>query len=382
MKVGRELPDLFKEVQERSEAKKAGDFVVDARSLSFDNEVKLVVPGHGRFAPNRHMMNQLRSDLNETFKFDLRAGYWDACAAITRGNGGNLLAEQLNEWLSRSDKRKLVRCYDYKYAEIPNRENVARAWLSDKYYRMDYEDLLHSVLPLMLPMYQQGRLQFDSCDVTDTSLYMKFHIPELRREIRRPQRGDGHITNMNEVVDFGGIIKTSEVGASECIAAPYTVIQWCNNGATHMKYGTRRRHVGKRISAAEEKDYSERSIRLDDMAFWSKFRDDTEALLTGVYAGQIIEDIERSMGIEIPHAGNAVEVLKQRWSLTNEQGDSILAHFLSGKHFGMDLWGLSNAVTSAANEQEDYDFASELEVKGAELLNWSKTDLRELVKER
>lgn len=373
MREGRALPDLFMEVKNRAMAKR--DIIIPARDIIVNNDLSLDMGKGGVYTPNRHLMGQMRADLNDAFKFELRAPFWDSTAQQIVPGQGNLLTTILNTYLPQTEDTKLVRCYDYKYAEVPGRDNVARAWLSDKYYRLDYEDLLQSVIPLLLPMYEQGKLLFRSCEVTDTKLYVKFTVPSLRREVRLSPK-------VGEVVDFGGILSTSEVGQGYNEAVLFYEILTCENGAKATKYGNIRRHTGKRISAAEERNYSERTISLDDQAFWAKFADDTQALLNGVYAERMVADMERAAGFEIPHAGNAVEFLKQKWGMTIEQSDSVLNYFSKGDHGGMTLYGLSNAVTRAAEDQEDYDLATLFEERGADLLTtWTRGDLKELAKE-
>lgn len=385
MKSGLALPNLFEEVKMRMAAKRQSDLVLPAERCHFETEkgnVVLVCGDRGPYHLTPHFESQMRTDLNDQFRgyarpsLGLTADYWHSTKAMGDGDG-NLLVTNVNALLERykSDGRnKLVRCYDYKWNEIPGRDNVARAWLSDQFNRLDYEDLLQSVLPLILPMYEQGKLLFRSCDVTDTKLYIKFTVPSLRREVKISPR-------VGEVVDFGGILQTSEVGSGANEAVLFYEVLTCTNGAKATKYGQVRRHTGKRISATEEHLYSEKVIRLDDQAFWAKFQEDTQALLNGVYAQKMVDDMERAAGVQIPHAGKAVDFLKNKWDLTNDQADSVLNYFVKGGHGGMTLYGLSNAVTRAAEDQEDYDLATLFEERGADLLTTlTRTELQEIVK--
>ena len=67
-----------------------------------------------------------------------------------------------------------------------------------------------------------------------------------------------------------------------------------------------------------------------------------------------------------------VEVVKKNYTLNESQGDSILRHLCEGGDFTQ--WGLANAVTRTANDEESYEHATNLERIGGKIIELSPKD--------
>ena len=82
-----------------------------------------------------------------------------------------LLAENVNTLLHTTDARRMVRTLD----------GTARAFLSDRYRRLDHGDLAEAVLPVIL----EQQLQVVSCEITARKLYLPLIDSRLHRELLR-----------------------------------------------------------------------------------------------------------------------------------------------------------------------------------------------------
>lgn len=83
---------------------------------------------------------------------------------------------------------------------------MARAFLSDRYRRLDNFDLLEAILPTLMEM---PGLEIASCDVTEQKLYLKVTTSRIQAEV---QPGD--------VVQSGLAVSNSEVGLEQYPCSP------------------------------------------------------------------------------------------------------------------------------------------------------------------
>ena len=72
----------------------------------------------------------------------------------------------------------------------------------------------------------------------------------------------------------------------------------------------------------------------------------------------------------------AVERLAKQHSFADATRNNVLKHLIAGGDLSM--WGLANAVTRAAEDQEHYDDATRLETLGGRMLTLPKTEYRQL----
>jgi hypothetical protein len=135
VKQGRSLIELAQELERRERTKR--DFIADTRLVNFWEEplpegssnIQLHLEGQGDFTLNRHCHRQISRHL------DIPAKYYDRMVAEAPA----LAVETLNTWLERSTSRRLVRTLD----------GTARAWLSDRYHRIDNYQLANAILPVV-----------------------------------------------------------------------------------------------------------------------------------------------------------------------------------------------------------------------------------------
>lgn len=99
-----------------------------------------------------------------------------------------LLDSNINSWFNAAPEKRMLRTLDGKL----------RAFLSDRYRRLDNLELVDHVLPVIASM--KG-CEIVSCDVTETHLYLKVINKAMKTEV---VPGD--------VVQAGFVISNSEIG--------------------------------------------------------------------------------------------------------------------------------------------------------------------------
>jgi hypothetical protein len=253
----------------------------------------------------------------------------------------DLLAGLGNGLLTREPSKRMLRTLD----------GSLRAFLSDRYRPRDNWDLLNQVVMPELATYN-GTVEFKSCSLTETRMYVKIVLPEIERPVT-PRVGD--------VLRGGVIIQNSEVGNGSLGIFPYTDRLYCTNGMVHTEFGQREVHVGKRIeSDAEAWDlYSDETLALDDAAFFAKCKDTLRAVLTETVFDRIVSQARDLAGIELPNPVGTVEILTDRHRFTEGESESMLSIIARGGD--LSAWGYVNAITQTARDLEDVDRQTELE---------------------
>jgi hypothetical protein len=262
----------------------------------------------------------------------------------------DLLARNVNDWLHAERKANLVRTLD---------GNV-RAFLSDKYRPIDNDLIAEAVLPHLLG----AGVEFKSCEITQTRLYMQLVSPRVSGEI--PGR-------VGEIVQAGLTISNSEVGAGSVWFANLLYILRCLNGqigtTNFSKY-----HIGKRIGnqdGAQLVDFTDRTKQLDDRAFMSALDDMTRSALSQLSLDRELELMGAAGRREIGAAAltDTVQEIGKRFMLREGEQESILTRIIRGAD--LTQLGVANAITNLANDGEaipDFDRVIELQKLGTEII--------------
>ena len=96
-----------------------------------------------------------------------------------------LLDQNINTWLEQKPERRMIRVLDEKL----------RAFLSDRYRRLDNLELCATVLPVIQEM---NGTSIESCEVTSTHLYLKVVNRRLKAEVK-----------VGDVVQAGFVVSNS-----------------------------------------------------------------------------------------------------------------------------------------------------------------------------
>jgi hypothetical protein len=344
MKTGRTLQDLALELTRRENAKR--DFIVsesamslsdDGNNFTISNDTDII-----NFSTTDLFHRQIGSVLG------IPAKYYDKM----RGEYPTLLSQNVNCWFGKNNARHTVRTLD----------GTARAFLSDRYRRIDNYMIANTVLPIISEM---PDARVESCEVTDNKLYLKIVNPRLQ----------AHVVP-GDTVQAGLIISNSEVGLGSVNVQPLVYRLVCSNGMVVNNAGNRRYHVG-RANDSDWEIYSDSTLELDDRAFMAKFADTVRTAVDAAKFALIIDKLREAAEIKLSNRpAQIVEVTAKNYGLNQTEQDDILQHLIQGGD--MSLWGLGNAVTRAAQEVESYDRSTALEGVGYQIITMPSAMLSEI----
>lgn len=341
MKTGKSIVELAQELQNRAALKE--DFVAESKSIYVQSDARHIELADRSFDLTQHAQRQITSWAG------IPAKYADQCIASDPA----LLAINMNHWLRSSLEKN----------GTPTRRMVrtlggdARAFLSDRYRRIDNEDIAEAVLPILL---NEPGLQIISSEVTESRLYLKALLPRIEADIA-----------VGDTVQAGLMISNSEIGAGSLQVKPLVYRLVCSNGMIADRGGMSRYHVGRRVAGDGddiEKLFRDETIAADDHALMLKVQDVVRASLDAAVFSSLVDDMRAATeGPQILRPAKAVEVLGKTLGLQQSEQDSVLESLIRGGDYSR--WGALNAVTAIANTHESYDRATELETLGGKVLD-------------
>ena len=341
------------ELAERIEAAKAAkaDYIADTRNMSLahsDGEMNIVLTkaadGDLSLRVNPHTHNQIAARL------DIPRKYYGRLA----DEAPELLCENVNHWLHKTAETRMVRTIS----------GTARAFLSDRYNRIENEQIAEVALPILAEIPQ---VRFESLAVTDTRMYLKAVAPRIQGEV------------VGDIVQAGVIVSNSEVGAGAVSVQPFVLTLACLNGMVIPDNKFRVQHVGGRIANDERltMQLSDEAIRADDHAILLKVRDVIRATLSQDAFNKVVNRLRRAKDDKIENDVVAsVRVLAKKTNLSDTEEKGVLRHLIEGHD--LSRYGLLNAVTRLSQDLPDYDRASELEIIGGQVLDLPATAWREI----
>lgn len=343
MKTGLSLVEMAQRIESQQAQKH--DLIASTSKISVEpvgKDLILNVEGQGSYPMRPTAQRQVGEFTN------IPATYFDRMAAEQPA----LLAQNVNTWLKAKPANRMVRTL----------AGNNRAFLSDRYQRIENEEIAAAALPVLL---NTKGLVVRSCEVTERRLYIQASITLKTADIK-----------VGDAVEAGVILTNSETGFGA--AAVYGMIYRlaCLNG---MKRGDhfRRGHVGRQIEDNEAL-WADDTKQTDDKAILLKVRDmighvlsdghfDKEvAKLRGLTEGKIEGSVEK-----------AVKVLTQKIGATEAEGQGILRSLIEGHD--LTRWGIVNAVTHQAHAIESYDRAFEFESAGGRLVDLPANDWKEIL---
>ncbi len=143
----------------------------------------------------------------------------------------------------------------------------------------------------------------------------------------------------------------------------------------------RKYHVGRGFDIGENvyELLRDETRKADDKAFFMKVGDVANATLTQFGFEKIVEEFKRSKNIPITgDVPKLIEEVSLRYALPKDTQSGILTHLIAGGE--LNKFGVIQAVTRRAQDEVDYDRATELERLGGEILElpqnyWEKLNL-------
>lgn len=317
------------------------DLVADTRSLSVETvNGKMVLTVHAGEQEFNYDVNDL-AHRQIADKLKIPYGYYQRM----QNEVPSLLDNNVNTWFKQNPKAQMLRILD---------GNV-RAFLSARYRRLDNLELLDAVLPEIEKM--RGAV-IESMDVTETHLYIKVVNKNMKKEI-----------GVGDVVYSGFVISNSEVGLGAINVSPMLYRKVCSNGLILNEFAGRKYHAGKAVENTESayEFYSDTTMALDDATYFSKVKDIIKATADDIAFEKIVQKVRASQRIKISDPIKAVDVLKDRFVLSQQEQANLMMHFLKDGDYT--LYGLTNAITRTSQDVADYDRATELERMGGVFLS-------------
>ena len=238
-----------------------------------------------------------------------------------------------------------------------------RGMLSSRYRILDGHDMLESVFPVM----QEKEMQVVSSEITEKRLFIKALSPKLEAEIKK-----------GDMVQYGLVISTSDVGAGSVRVEPLMYRLVCENGMI-SNTAVRKYHVGKNQAEDDIRELlSDKTRDLTDRAFWASVKDVVLASMRPENFEREVDRLRVAANMEIKNFDlpRVVELTMKATGLTGEKKhNSILAALASGNEgAGLTQWGLINSFTKAAQDDHfSYEDSIELERAGGMILDLPKT---------
>lgn len=380
MKTELSLQELAAELQRRSTAKK--DYIAPQGQLAakvVDGDV--VVDGLSTDMPlTDHAHGQLSSALS------IPKPYYDRMRAAEP----KLLAANINTWLHADNDttNRALRTADGESTAPRDRklmvrtlDDKVRAFLSPRYRPLDNDDLAGPVLQTLIRL----DAKVMSAALTEQRMYIKAILPQFSDELPAGlEWGVGHhifAANETRRVVAAIVVQNSDVGASSLRIEPSVYTALCTNLAILKEAAMRKYHVG-RVNSADV-DYSllrDDTRRATDQAFFLTVRDTLEHALTAERFAAAVEQI-RTAGnrtIESTDLPKVVEVTAKRLALPDATQNDILSWLAKGGQINQ--YGLSSAITRAAQDVDSYELATDMERAGGEVLAWSEGEFVEISK--
>ena len=353
MMKGLTIQQLAAKIAANQEDKK--DFITPVKTLEMvlvpeqvgDRVIQqpnLVIEGQGTFGIRQTAHDQVGGHLVIPSK------YYDRMLR----DQPQLLVDNVNTWLRTADNNRMVRTLG----------GSARAFLSDRYNRIENEEIANVALPILADI---PGVQIVSSEVTERRMYIQAVTPRLEAEVKK-----------GDVVQAGVVISNSEIGYGSVSISELDWRLWCLNGAISEKL-LRAYHVGRQIDDNAAL-WADDTRKADDTAVLKKVRDMVRAAVDETRFNIRIEKMRNLVGIEMKATtdpARAVEVLAQKVKATDGERGGILSALIKGGD--LTAWGFFNAVTAQAHTASSYDRAVQFEQAGGQLLELNKKEWAEVL---
>ena len=345
MKAGKTIQELLREIDRQQSVK--ADYLVNTSNLHVDT-------WNGK--PSLHVLDNSGSELVEPLDIHERAhiqigdylGIPRKYYERMRTEDADLLAYNINRWFERKPEQRMLRTMD----------GHARAFLSNRYRRIDNLDIAQITLPLLFDM---PEVRYESCNITDDFMYIKAVNPKLTAEV-----------TPGDVVQSGIVISNSETGCGAVYIHPMIYRLVCKNGMTIDEIGTRRNHVGRLAESDENFEiYSKETLKADDTAFIMKIQDSVRAAVDEVKFARVVDVMRKSKDLKLDTRDlpALVKLTGSSLGFTEDESKGVLQRLLEAADYS--VYGLANAVTRFSQDVENYDRASKLEQIGYSVLTMS-----------
>ncbi len=340
MKQGKTLAEMGEELNRQRKARK--DFIADTRKLSFqmNGATPLLLmdtkEGLQNYAVGELAEQQIAARLQIPYK------YYQKMRELYPA----LLEENVNGWLHRTPEKRMIRILD----------GHVRAFLSDRYRRLDHLELCEAVLPIIQEMKDA---EIKSCEITEEHMYIKVVNRSLQADIQ-----------VGDAVQAGFVISNSEVGLGSLRVEPLVYRLVCRNGLIAKDYSQKRYHVGRQIQGDDSayELYSDETLKQDDKAFFMKVQDTVRAAVDETKFQLLVERMKQAVDTPLmKKVPEEVKELSDRFLLNEDERQQIMEELFHSSDYT--TYGLMNAVTAVGRKADTYERATYLERVGGDILS-------------
>jgi hypothetical protein len=382
MKQGRNLLELYQELQRQADAKR--DFLAPASHIHIHSNgyTALGMEAIGdSYAVNDIAHSQLAeyAGVPKPFYDRLRGATNDLRVPIRQDEKENdenpdydetpLFDVLLNRLLqSKGEDRRLVRTLDGK----------ARAFLSDS-FNVDLDNYdVYRVAARVIEDNGLGANDVVSAEVTERRLYLKVVSPRLQAVIQPENIRDSHgYLKEPQVVQAGFVVSNSEIGLGSLAVQQVVVKLMCTN-LWIVETPYRQRHVGKALEADEDSlVYRSDTREADAKARLLKVRDHVAEALDEHKFLALTHRMQETTAVPLSgKIDKVVELTARRFGLNAGEQEDVMRNLIEGAD--LSLWGLTNAISATAERVPNYDRATEIEAIGGRFFTLPTAELREL----
>ncbi|OIO34066.1 MAG: hypothetical protein AUJ18_02385 [Candidatus Hydrogenedentes bacterium CG1_02_42_14] len=246
-----------------------------------------------------------------------------------------LLIENVNTWLKKNSKEVFVRGLG----------NSVRAFLSDRYRVIDHPDVLYCSLNEL----QAYEADVEDCYLSETEMNVKVKSNQLKDFVRHKE----------DLIIGGLLLVNSETGHRALRVEPRMFRVKCTNGMVIEEFLTRQIHLGNGNEVLDEMVYL--SIRRSIKELFGRF-------------GEIIQVLRETTEIKVKSPQRVINNVVEHYRLSEEQKENILIAF--GAEPEYDKYGIANAVTRAAKNEENWEKSLDLERIGGRLITISTEEFK------
>lgn len=246
-----------------------------------------------------------------------------------------LLIENVNTWLKKNSKEVFVRGLG----------NSVRAFLSDRYRVIDHPDVLYCSLNEL----QAYEADVEDCYLSETEMNVKVKSNQLKDFVRHKE----------DLIIGGLLLVNSETGHRALRVEPRMFRVKCTNGMVIEEFLTRQIHLGNGNEVLDEMVYL--SIRRSIKELFGRF-------------GEIIQVLRETTEIKVKSPQRVINNVVEHYRLNEEQKENILIAF--GAEPEYDKYGIANAVTRAAKNEENWEKSLDLERIGGRLITISTEEFK------
>lgn len=335
MKAGLSIEELAAEIMRQNEIKE--DYVVSSPYLqmeAWDSDLFLrVVNEH-----HEDRLEPLEISENAHRQISARLGipikYYNRMLA----ESPKLLTQNVNFWFCKNPEQRMLRIM----------EGKTRAFLSNRYLRLDNHEITCAVIPEIGTI---PHVQFVSSQITEEHLYIKAVNPNLQREL-----------SPGRTIQAGLVICNSEIGLGTFTVSPLIYCPELGYGMIANASAVKRTHSGP-VYRAEENFLlrAEEFLTSADNAFLEKIRTAVRNTMDEAIFDEIVARMREAIDARITTADvpAVVNAASNEFGITESEQSGVLLHLL--EQDDMSLYGLASAVTRQSHDSESYERATDLE---------------------